>query len=366
MNDILLLDAVERYIRGEMNPDERLLFENLRKTNPETDQLVVEHTLFLQQMNRFGEWHKFKSTLQDVHTNLAQQGKIDSARLTGRAKVVYLWKRYKRVAAIAAIIAGVTTLTVSAMVYVLSPKVDNAKLQELGRDIQVFKRQQNVLGTEVKDLKNKMIVPPIPFKAAGSGFLIDGRGYLVTNAHIIRNSKNIVVINSKNEQFRARVVKMDLDRDLAILKIDDDSFKILTILPYGIRKSSTDVAEPIYTLGYPRNEIVYSEGYLSAKTGFNGDTLSCQLGIAANRGNSGGPVFNHDGEIIGVISTKETEAEGVAFAIQSKYIFDAVDELKKDTTYQSLHLPVKSTLKGLDKSQQVKKIQDYVFMVKGD
>ena len=53
--------------------------------------------------------------------------------------------------------------------------------------------------------------------------------------------------------------------------------------------------------------------------------------MAANRGNSGGPVFNHDGEIIGVISAKETEAEGVAFAIQSRYIFDAVDELKKDT-----------------------------------
>lgn len=56
MGDIKVLEAVERYIRGEMNPDERLHFENLRKTNPEIDQLVVEHTLFLQQMNRFGEW----------------------------------------------------------------------------------------------------------------------------------------------------------------------------------------------------------------------------------------------------------------------------------------------------------------------
>ena len=60
MDDILLIDAVERYIRGEMNPDERLVFENLRKANAEIDQLVVEHTLFLQQMNRFGEWQKYK------------------------------------------------------------------------------------------------------------------------------------------------------------------------------------------------------------------------------------------------------------------------------------------------------------------
>ncbi len=366
MDDMILLDAVERYIRGEMNPDERLIFENLRKRNSEVDQLVVEHTLFLQQMNRFGEWHKFKTILQDVHTTLAQQGKIDSPRLTGKAKVAYLWKRYKRVAAIAAIIAGVTTLTVSSFVYVLSPKVDNEKLQELSRDIKVVKRQQNALGTEVNTLKTKMVEPPIPFKAGGSGFLIDVKGYLVTNAHIVRNSKNIVVLNSKNDQFKAQLVKVYSEMDIAILKIDDETFKPLSTLPYAIRKSATEVAEPIYTLGYPRNEIVYSEGYLSAKTGFDGDTLSCQLGIAANRGNSGGPVFNHEGEIIGIISTKQTEAEGVAFAVQSKYLFDAIDDLKKDTTYQSLRLPVKSNLKGLDKPQQVQKIRDYVFMVKGD
>src|SRR5882672_8996820 len=104
-NEILMLDAVERYIRGEMNPDERLHFENLRKTNPEIDQLVVEHTLFLQQMNRFGEWQKFKSALNEVHTDLAEKGKINSDRLSGKARVVYLWKKYKRVTAIAASIA---------------------------------------------------------------------------------------------------------------------------------------------------------------------------------------------------------------------------------------------------------------------
>jgi serine protease Do len=84
------------------------------------------------------------------------------------------------------------------------------------------------------------------------------------------------------------------------------------------------------------------------------------------KGNSGGPVFNHDGEIIGILSTKDKEAEGVAFAIQSKYIHLAIESLRKDTAYQSLKLPVKSSLRGLDQKQQFKKIQDYIFMVKGD
>src|SRR3954469_23810896 len=110
MSDIKLLEAVERYIRGEMTPDERLYFEQLRKTNAEVDQLVVEHTLFLQQMNRFGEWKKFKESLNEVHVDLSEQGKIDSAKLRGSAKRVYLWKRYKRVVAIAASIAGITAI----------------------------------------------------------------------------------------------------------------------------------------------------------------------------------------------------------------------------------------------------------------
>ena len=78
----------------------------------------------------------------------------------------------------------------------------------------------------------------------------------------------------------------------------------------GFSKTSSDIAEPIFTLGYPRDEIVYGEGYLSAKSGYKGDTLSCQISVAANPGNSGGPVFNHDGEVIGILSAKETEAEG--------------------------------------------------------
>lgn len=67
MNDIQILDAVERYIRGEMKPDERLQFENLRKSNTEVDQLVVEHTLFLQQLNHFGKKGTPQSTERDPY-----------------------------------------------------------------------------------------------------------------------------------------------------------------------------------------------------------------------------------------------------------------------------------------------------------
>jgi serine protease Do len=369
MNELMTLETIERYLRGEMTPDERIYLEGLRKTNPEVDQLVVEHTLFLQQMESFSDRRNFKAELQHIYTELTEKGDIKPAKLEGKAKVIYLWNRYKRVAAIAASIAIITTLGVSLLVNSLMPRADQSELQDLSRDVKEVKEAQKVQGREVKNLKDKItdktVGTKIPFRTAGTGFMLDGKGLLATNAHIVKNSRNIFVINNQNQQFRAIVVFTDLAKDIAILKIADDDFKPINNIPYGIRRSSTDVAESIYTLGFPRNDMVYSEGYLSAKTGFNGDTLSCQLGIAANPGNSGGPVFNHDGEVIGILSTKEAEAEGVAFAIQSKYIFNVIEELKKnDTAYQKIKLQAKSSLNNMNRQQQIKKIEDFVYMIK--
>lgn len=277
----MILDAVERYIRGEMNPDERLYFENLRKTNPAIDQLVVEHTLFLQQMNRFGQWQDFKSTLHDLHTDLAEQGKINSDKLSGKAKVVYLWNRYKRVTAIAASIAGLTAIMFSSIVWSISPKApSSAEYEQLTRDVIDAKKVANEtknrtvqLEQDISEVKqgNATATPPISYKTVATGFLIDGKGLMITNAHVVKNSRNILVFNSKGQQFNAFVVKLDIPRDVAIIKIDDSKFKSFATLPYGIRKSSTDLAEPVFTLGFPRDEIVYGEGYMSAKTGYNGE-----------------------------------------------------------------------------------------------
>lgn len=370
MDDIKILEAVDRYIRGEMNPDERLHFENLRKTSSEIDQLVVEHTLFLQQMNRFGEWKKFKSSLQDTHTHLAEQGKINSAKLKGKAKVVYLWKRYKRVAAIAAVIAGVTTLTVITIVSSLSPKVPADKFQQKFQQLKIqIDQVQNDVKEQNKAINNLNTAKsekPITYTTGGTGFVIDTRGYLVTNAHVVEFANYIAVENNMYVEYAARVVYLNPQKDIAILKIDDENFKPYPSIPYSISKTSVALSEPIYTLGYPRNEIVYGQGYLSAKTGFEGDTLSYQVDLAANKGNSGSPIFNKKGEVVGILNGRQTNTEGFAFAIHSKLIFDALNELKEDTSYQKIKLPLISSVKNLEREQQVEKLENFIFRVKAN
>ena len=375
IEDIKILEAVERYISGNMSPDERVYFEQLRKTNPEIDQAVVEHTLFLHQMNRFDETRRFKDILNDSHLHLAEKGLIRSPRLKGKARIVYLYNRYKRVAAIAASIAGITALTMSALVWSLSPAkpIDNRFLTNLNRDIHninqevnSIKKKNNELAQKIDDVKDQTTKPAIEYKSGGTGFLIDTRGYLITNAHVIENAKHIAVQGSNGDDLDAEVIYSDANRDLAVLKIDDKGFKAPASIPYSIRKNSGDIAEPIYTLGYPRNDIVYGEGYLAARTGFNGDTLTCQITIPANRGNSGSPILNKNGEIIGILSTKQSSAEGAAFAIRSKYIYTLINEAQKDSSMPSLKFPLNSTLKGTDRTQQVKKLTDFVYMVKVD
>ncbi len=366
MEDTKILEAIERYIDGSMTPEELLYFDNLRKSNADIDQLVVEHTYFLQQISRFDKTRQFKSVLAAAHSDLVEQGVIQIARPAKKSKIVSLFNRHKRTAALAASIAGITALAISVLISSVTPTNQKNDIALLNGEIKAIKNQNQQQNREINSIKKNINVSgvPIVYKTGGTSFLIDVKGYLVTNAHVIRNARNIAVQNSKEKELQVQIVYIDDKRDLAILKITDTAFKAPASIPYSIKKTSAEIAEPIYTLGFPRNEIVYGEGYLAARTGFNGDTLTCQIAIAANPGNSGGPILNRNGEVVGILSAKQISAEGVVFATQSRYIHQALAALQIDTAYARVKLPATSSVKGLDKTQQVKKISDFVYMVK--
>jgi len=364
MDEIMLLETIERYLSGEMTQQEQILFENLRKSNPEIDQTVVEHTYFLHGLEKFGAAKSFKNTLHEVEAKLVDEGIIAQPKLKGKAKVVYLWGRYKRNMAVAASIAGFISLITLGLMVPLTKKYSNENIQTLVKELNKTKSDVERLKSRSTTSSSNIpvkIEPKVDYR--GTGFLLDGKGYLVTNAHVIKNAKTIIV-QSKGQEFKASLIKVDTERDLAILKIDDNEFKPFASLPYGFKKSGADLGEQIFTLGFPRDEIVYGEGYMSASTGYNGDTMSCQIAVAANPGNSGGPVFNKNGEVVGILSTRQLQAQGFVFAVTAKNIFESLNELKKDTAYQNIRINTLSSVKGMERPQQIKKIEDCVFLVK--
>jgi serine protease Do len=359
--DVQILEAVERYILGEMNPLERESFNELRKLNPDIDQLVVEHTIFLEQFDQFGNKKAFKSLLHETHNQLLEKGEIREE--LPKLRFMDQFHKYKRVFAVAASIAGLTALAISGLVAYLSPKSSPHEIALLKKEINAVKISQVKAQKELNTFKVTPSKPSAQGKFGGTGFLIDGKGYLVTSAHVVSKADSVYIINNKGEYFKARTIHVNDKTDIAILKIIDTRFEPVERLPYGIRKGKADLGEQIFTLGYPRTEIVYNEGYLSAKTGFDGDTIAYQIAISANPGNSGGPIFNHSGEIIGVLSGKQITAEGVVFSSQSKNIFAALDSLREDSNLVTLKIPTHSTVKGIERVQQIKKIEDCIFNV---
>ncbi len=94
MEQFELAEVVERYLTGEMGPEEQRAFEETRKNNPELDQTVVEYHFFLEQMGRYGEIRRFKSNLYDTHQTLQESGEIKELQLTAGTRIVNMWNKY--------------------------------------------------------------------------------------------------------------------------------------------------------------------------------------------------------------------------------------------------------------------------------
>ncbi len=209
-------------------------------------------------------------------------------------------------------------------------------------------------------------------KASGSGFFLTTDGILATNAHVIEDAKSIEV-SVANEigtiSYKAKVLLVDTKNDVALIKIDDETFEGLTALPYGISEIA-DVGESVFTIGYPLNDVMgtnykVNDGIISAKTGIEDDIRYYQISVPLQPGNSGGPLFNRSGNIIGITSAKlngeaiGTEIQNVNYAIKSSYLI---------TLYKMLPEPIKltETSQGTSKElqDQVKAFKNYVCLIR--
>lgn len=208
----------------------------------------------------------------------------------------------------------------------------------------------------------------LPQKWTGSGFALKD-GYVVTNHHVIENAKSIKIRGIKgdfSQSYNASVAISDKNNDIALIKINDSNFQGFGNIPYAIASTTSEVGEDVFVLGYPLtatmgDEIKYTTGVISSKTGFQGDISLYQISAPIQPGNSGGPLFDSKGNIIGIVSSKHSEAENAGYAIKSLFLKSLIE------SYSSVPIiPDKLTISTNTRPDQIKIVKPFVFLIECD
>ena len=134
-------------------------------------------------------------------------------------------------------------------------------------------------------------------------------------------------------------------------------------MPYNINGELIDVGNSVYALGYPLratmgDEVKLTNGIISTKTGFQGDITTYQITVPIQPGNSGGPLFDSNGNVIGIINAKHIGAENASYAIKTSYLMNLIQVMNT-----SPNLPQENTISGKSLSEQVKYIKEFVYII---
>ena len=204
---------------------------------------------------------------------------------------------------------------------------------------------------------------PTDWLWSGTGFFISEKGYIATNHHVVDGAKQMQVTYKQNGQtktYKAEVVVTDPTNDLAIIKIVDNSFVELPKIPYVFTAKTEDVGTSVFALGYPKTqklgeEIKFTDGTISAKTGAQGDIRLYQISVPITHGNSGGPLFDKQGNLVGITSSGWDNEDNINYAIKSIYLKNLIEVLPETIT-----LPNSTSIRDKSLVDKIKVLSDYV------
>jgi S1-C subfamily serine protease len=166
-----------------------------------------------------------------------------------------------------------------------------------------------------------------------------------------------------NNRLKGYVVASDKEHDISIIKIVDKDFESFGKIPYVVGKALVDVGDNIFVLGYPMTdtmgeEVKLTDGIISAGSGYKGDVSMYQISAAVQPGNSGGPVFNLDGNVIGIVCGKHSNAENANYAIKTSYLYSLLNSANVGI------VPIgENNVKNKELSKKVEQLKNYVYII---
>ena len=202
---------------------------------------------------------------------------------------------------------------------------------------------------------------------SGTGFALKA-GYVVTNYRIVEGASTILVKGVQGNfqiGYKAKVVATDKINDIAIIKITDQRFQGVGTIPYTVTKFMPDLGAYVWTLGYPLteakgNEIKFTDGNVYSHNGFNGELRLYQISIPLQLGNGGGPLFDGDGNITGIISSSGSyeNSQDLNDAIKASYLYNLVEKELSTSIF-----PQGRMMRGQPLTQKINLAKKFVYMV---
>ena len=377
-------ELFEAYARGELAGPARANLDARLAADPALALRFADFTEMTGTLHAYGQRQQVRQRLRGIHAamlaadapeQLAQPGtglthSVNPMLRISRTerKLREFWSGHRAtvgVAASVAVMAVFATLLGLDLWRTAKTQPSLYGYTVLRREMDKLKRNQQNLSRTINQIDPGAVASQVKdSQFSGTGFALTSEGYLVTSYHVIQGADSVMVEGRDRQRYHAEPVYSDVKHDLAILRITDKRFTGFGRLPYAIKSGQADLGERVFTLGYPREDVVYGEGALSARSGFEGDTAFYQVSIPVNPGNSGGPLLDERGNLIGVVSGRQNDVQSAAFATKSSYLVRLVDSLAAAKPAVPYHLPHYGQLAGAGRPQQLKKLQDYVFVVK--
>ncbi len=352
-------EVAEAYVAGSLSQQE-ITELNGRLASAEFANEFNEAVDLVRSVAGNGKQKRFRAMLRDIHQ------KQTAGKVIKKGLNIVLPAHFWRTAAVA---ASVAILTSTITIWSLKPSINKSESQynNISREVKDIKKvqaQQQATQNQLiqKVNKNLPTPPPSDVKYTGTGFALTNDGYFVTAYHVIADGDSVYIQSQDGEYFKAFLVNFNAEADVAILKVEKKNFHFgKGDVPYVFTGSKATLGAQIYTLGYPKDEMVYSEGYVSAKNGYQGDEQQYTLSLPAGHGQSGSPVIDGKGNLLGLLTAVGRQNEANTYAVSSKALLELLHTIPHAN---SLRLPKTNRLGHMSRESQIEKMQPYTFSVK--
>lgn len=343
-----MIDLFDKYLLNQMSEEEKKEFHHALENDEQLRKSFSDYQILI---NTFKEYHQ-KNELENTFNEwYLEENTGFSMKFIKKVR----WAAFSIAASVALLI------TLSALWIYNTLKIKDQKQTEvityLKKELKQIQHQQNDIVRNFQKIQQQKYAPA---NAQSTGFLIAPK-YIITTYHSIQNADSVFVENDYYTRTEARIVYTHPSLDIALMYVPEIDASMHTI---HLINKQIELGKNIFTLGFPTSQLVYNEGYISAINGYDGDTAYYQITLPLNPGNSGGPLFDIKGNLTGMVVSKNTSMEGVAFALKSSMLYALKDSLPSDSLKNVWIKAFKgSAVQYNNKNTIIQKFKPFVFKV---